>query len=415
MEFKSTRGILHKTLEDALVGGLASDGGLFVPSEFPVFSVSDFDGLENFPDMARRMLVPFFEGTSLEGHLESIVNSALNFEIPVRDLGEFQILDLTKGPTNAFKDIGARFLARCLSHIEGTKTILVATSGDTGSAVASAFHNVPNTEVVILFPRGKISEIQEKQLTCWDKNILSLRVDGDFDDCQRLVKEIFKSEHNFSSANSINVGRLLPQSTYYAYSSLTYFRKFAKAPDYIIPTGNMGNALACIWAKKMGLPIGRIFMATNANRPIPDYFASHRYDPRKSIKTLANAMDVGAPSNMERFLDLIDTLDLEEYGAISVTDNQIQESIRDVREEYGEIICPHTATAYYASTQLNWEHPIIVATADPSKFKEIVEKEIGESIKFPAQLAELLSKENRVIDISASKQEVLAKYKEWVH
>ncbi len=414
--FRSTREGERVSIEKAIIKGLAEDGGLYVPEEFPSFTVEDFEGLTEYTDIALRFLDPFFKGSSLGDHLPEIVNSAFNFEVPMVDLGAIELLDLTKGPTNAFKDIGARFLARCVSNIEGEKTILVATSGDTGSAVASAFHNVPNTRVLILFPKGKISETQEKQLTCWDNNIISFRVDGDFDDCQRIVKEIFMENEEFSSANSINIGRLLPQCTYYAVSSLQYFRRTGEKADYIIPTGNMGNAMACIWAKVSGLPIGRIVMATNANRPIPDFFTNLEFSPRDSIATLANAMDVGNPSNMERFLDLLkqQIIDLGELDSHPVTDTEIRRALRDFWVEFARPICPHTATAYHVWKLLGWSHPVLVATADPAKFKEIVEKEIGQSIPTPHQLAELLQKPNKVVDVKSDAESVLSKYREVV-
>ncbi len=412
--FKSTREGERFSIEDAILKGLADDGGLFVPEEFPSFTPEDFDGLTEYTDIALKFLEPFFKGSSLSDHLSEIVCNAFNFNIPLVDLGSVELLDLTMGPTNAFKDVGARFLARCLSNIRGEKTILVATSGDTGSAVASAFHNVANTRVLILFPKGKISEIQEKQLTCWDNNIVSFRVDGDFDDCQRIVKEIFMENEEFSSANSINIGRLLPQCTYYAVSSLQHFRKTGEKTDYIIPTGNMGNAMACIWAKVSGLPIGRIAMATNANRPIPEFFTTLEFTPRASIATLANAMDVGNPSNMERFLDLLkqQIIDLSELDSHSVLDSEIKKALRDFWEEYNRPICPHTATAYHVWKLLGWSKPVLVATADPAKFKEIVEQEIGQSIPVPHQLMELLQRPNTVVDIRADARAVLSRYRE---
>jgi threonine synthase len=304
--------------------------------------------------------------------------------------------------------VGARFLAACLTRLEGDPaaplTILVATSGDTGGAVAAAFDSRPGMRVVVLFPDGRVSDRQAHQLSCWSDNVLSLKVQGSFDDCQRMVKATMADEerfagHRFSSANSINIGRLLPQSTYYADASLRHYRATGRRPGFIIPTGNLGNAFACVMAREMGLPIGPVILATNANRTIADYFETLQWLPRASLQTLASAMDVGDPSNMERLRKLLGEADVlrDQIGVLSVTDEQIEAAIRDDYAELGIVNCPHTATATHTWRQLDEalrnEHDwMVVATAHPAKFETIVEPIIGESVALPAGLAELLAR-----------------------
>jgi threonine synthase len=318
----------------------------------------------------------------------------------------------------AFKDVGAGFLAACLSRLEGDVenplTILVATSGDTGGAVAAAFDKRPGMRVVVLFPEGRVSKRQEHQLCCWSDNVLSLRVQGAFDDCQAMVKAAMadpdlSTTHRFSSANSINIGRLLTQSTYYADASLRHFRRTGNQAAFIIPTGNLGNAFACIMAREMGLPIGPVILATNANRTIADYFETLEWLPRASLQTLASAMDVGDPSNMERLRHLVGEADVlrEQLGVLSVDDTQIAASIKRDFAEFGFATCPHTATATHTWRQLDRElqdnHDwILVATAHPAKFETIVEPLIGETVPVPPELSELLSRPARARTIEPS-------------
>jgi threonine synthase len=325
------------------------------------------------------------------------------------------MLELYHGPTAAFKDVGARFLAACLTRLDGDVdsplTILVATSGDTGGAVAAAFDRRPGMRVAVLFPDGRVSELQEHQLCCWSDNVVSLKVKGAFDDCQAMVKAAMADPelsaiHRLSSANSINIGRLLPQSTYYADVSLRHYRDTGNKPGFIIPTGNLGNASACIMAREMGLPIGPIILATNANRTIADYFESLEWLPRASLKTLASAMDVGDPSNMERLRSLVGEADLlrERLGVVSVSDEQIEAAIRQDFAEFGFATCPHTATATHIWRQLepsqrqqnDW---VIVATAHPAKFASVVEPLTGTKIPLPPELQEILSRPAKSISI----------------
>ena len=419
MKYFSTRGAGPVTLDDALRLGIASDGGLFLPEQLPSFDVASFSAAETIPEVAQVLLQPFFEGSSLSGDLDRILAETFSFPIPATRLPvtghDVSLLELYHGPTVAFKDVGAGFLAACLSRLEGNVenplTILVATSGDTGGAVAAAFDRRPGMRVVVLFPDGRVSERQAHQLSCWSENVLSLKVQGAFDDCQALVKgamadPALSAVHRFSSANSINIGRLLPQSTYYADASIRHYRRTGRRPGFIIPTGNLGNAFACIMAREMGLPIGPVILATNANRTIADYFDTLEWLPRASLQTLASAMDVGDPSNMERLRHLVGEADVlrEQLGVLSVSDAQIEASIRQDFTDFGFATCPHTATATHTYRQLDNkladEHDwILVATAHPAKFETIVEPLIGESVPVPAELAALLARPAHAVSI----------------
>ncbi len=419
MRFISTRGGDSVSLDAALVNGIADDGGLYVPVQLPVFEPSDFQSAASIPEVARILLRPFFSDSSLKGDLEQILAETFSFAIPTVPLrsekGNVAMLELFHGPTAAFKDVGAGFLAACLTRLEGDEsdplTILVATSGDTGGAVAAAFNERPGMRVVVLFPKGRVSARQEHQLTCWGENVLSLSVDGAFDDCQALVKAALADDalcarYRFSSANSINIGRLLPQSTYYADASLQHYRKTGAKPGFVIPTGNLGNALACIMAREMGLPIGPIVLATNANRTIPEYFDTLEWVPRASVQTLASAMDVGDPSNMERLRSLIGDAEVlrDQLGVLSVDDEQIAAEIRRAYKEFGIAMCPHTATATHTWRNLDEEMRlgtdwILVATAHPAKFETIVEPLIGDTVPLPQELSAILSRPSRSTSI----------------
>lgn len=412
MNYVSTRGAGPASLDEALRKGIASDGGLFLPDKLPSFDISDFDTGESIPEVAAILLRPFFAGSELLGDIDQILAETFKFPILTKALPvaghDLSMLQLYHGPTAAFKDVGAGFLAACLSRLEGDTgsplTILVATSGDTGAAVAAAFDQRPGMRVAVLFPDGRVSERQEQQLCCWSDNVLSMKVRGSFDDCQSLVKAAMADQdltmiHRFSSANSINIGRLLPQSTYYAHSSLRHYRRTGNKPGFIIPTGNLGNALACIMTREMGLPVGPIVLATNANKTIAEYFETLKWLPRDSVQTLASAMDVGDPSNMERLRKLIGEADTLRGRLVvaSVSDKEIETAIRQDFEAFGVATCPHTATATHTWRQLDADvaraHDwIIVATAHPAKFEMIVEPLIGQSVPVPAELAAILSR-----------------------
>jgi threonine synthase len=420
MQFVSTRGAENVNLDTALVKGIAEDGGLYVPSELPQFDIGDFDAASSLVDVAAILLAPFFKGSSLSEELPDILAETFRFPIPATKVsgsaGDANVLELYHGPTAAFKDVGAGFLAACLNRLEGDEasplTILVATSGDTGGAVAAAFDQRPGMRVVVLFPNGRVSDRQAQQLTCWSDNVLSIAVDGSFDDCQALAKAALADEslattYRFSSANSINIGRLLPQATYYADASLRHYRETGNKPGFVIPTGNLGNAHACVLAREMGLPIGPIVMAVNANRTIPDYLESLQWSPRSSVQTLASAMDVGDPSNMERLRGLLGDAEQlrEQITVASVSDEEIRESIQLDYAEFGFATCPHTATASKVwrdmdpdfRSQSDW---ILVATAHPAKFETVVEPLIGDTVELPPELHEILSKPSRSVTIS---------------
>jgi threonine synthase len=367
------------------------------------------------------LLAPFVAHDALAGQLPAILREAFDFPAPLTALdarGGLSILELFHGPTAAFKDFGARFLAACLARLRardgGRRTILVATSGDTGGAVAAAFHGRPGVAVAVLFPKGLVSPTQERQLTCWGGNVRGLAVRGTFDDCQRLVKAAFLDEQlgsggALSSANSINLGRLLPQSVNYATASLALWRRYGEPASFIVPSGNLGNAVACLWARRVGLPIGDVILAHNANRAVPQYLASGEWQPRPSVATLASAMDVGDPSNMERLRALYPTLQ-ELRGAVSacsVSDDEIRARIRAGYREYAQIWCPHTATAAEAWERLpralregrRW---VLVSTAHPAKFRETVAPLIGRDVPVPPALERLFARPPEYVEIDAT-------------
>ncbi|NBD95865.1 MAG: threonine synthase, partial [Gammaproteobacteria bacterium] len=315
MKFISTAGRSRASLREALTSGLAPDGGLFVPERLPRLGTTALAGCETLPEAAHQTLAPYFSGSELADELPVICKESLDLPLPISaiptrhpDECPAWLLELFHGPTAAFKDFAARFLAACLSRLrrddEPVRTVLVATSGDTGAAVAAAFHRRPGFRVVVLYPDGRVSARQAHQLGAFGDNVHTYRLQGNFDDCQRLVKRALNDTEllervPMTSANSISIGRLLPQISYYAHAAHRLFSETRGPVDVIVPTGNLGNALACILAREMGLPIGHVTLATNANRTLPDFFGGEEFDPRESVATLANAMDVGEPSNFE--------------------------------------------------------------------------------------------------------------------
>ncbi len=406
MRFVSTRGqAAPATLSEAIAAGLAPDGGLYVPESVPTLAPADFEGKTTLADIAATLLRPFFEGDALAAELDAICAQAFDFPAPMRWLDDGTgLLELFHGPTAAFKDFGARFLAACLSRLraDGDRplTIIVATSGDTGAAVGGAFHGLAGVHVVILYPDGRVSPRQAHQLGAFGDNVRALRVAGSFDDCQALVKRALNDAElqarvPLSSANSISLGRLLPQMGYYAHAALAHWRESGEVLNFAIPTGNLGNALACILARRIGLPIGEVLLATNANDVLPGFFDGGPYEPRASVATLANAMDVGAPSNFERLRWLVpdDGALREGFRAIAVGDAAIRDTIGEVWTRHGVALCPHTATAIHALDSLApdgiWA---VVATAHPAKFESIVEPIIGEPVAPPPALAALLAR-----------------------
>ena len=410
MNYLSTRNDAPPTgLAEALRAGLAPDGGLYVPESLPVLDIDALADCADLPSTATRALTPFFAGSELEGELESICREALDLPLPVSeiDAGKTWMLELFHGPTAAFKDFAARFLAACLAHLrtdaDPIQTVIVATSGDTGAAVAAAFHRRPGFRVVILYPDARVSARQAHQLGAFSDNITTFRVQGNFDDCQRLAKQALNDRELIeglavTSANSISIGRLLPQISYYVHAVSNLNRQRGKPIDIVVPTGNLGNALAAIVARDMGLPIGQVTLATNANRTLPDYFSGQEYAGRPGLQTLANAMDVGDPSNFERLAWFFRHRDLRTAGisADSVDDETIRRTIQRVHEQSGRIVCPHTACALEVLDRQrragNDRPTLVAATAHPAKFETVVEPLIGETIPLPPALAELLDR-----------------------
>ncbi|MGO4261969.1 threonine synthase [Lysobacter sp. TAB13] len=408
MNFLSTRGRTPPTaIDQALSAGLAPDGGLYVPERFPALSQPlAADGLDA---TAHAILAPYFERSALRESLREICARAFSFDAPLRPLSQPDdwLLELFHGPTAAFKDYAARFLAEALAGLRDDSaaptTILVATSGDTGAAVAAAFHRRPGFQVVILYPDGRVSPRQAHGLGCWGDNVQALRVDGDFDACQRLAKQALsddalRAQRPLSSANSISLGRLLPQAAYYAYAAGRHYAQRGEPLNFIVPTGNLGNACAAFVAKRMGLPIGEIRLATNANDTLPRYFAGADYLVQPTQATLANAMDVGAPSNFERlrYWHRDDAELRRATQAQSIADAVIVDTIRNAPQRHGVVPCPHTATGLHLLETLRAqgdERPwAVVATAHPAKFESIVEPLVGHAVEPPPALAASLAR-----------------------
>ncbi|HIE70506.1 MAG TPA: threonine synthase [Planctomycetes bacterium] len=400
MNVISTRGAEAVPLSAAITTGQAPDGGLYMPQSI---AMQDGPWGSSLPERTTNALQPFFAGDTLAPHLAAIVAESLSFEAPTRWLNDdTALLELFWGPTAAFKDFGARFLASCLTRLfepAANHTVLVATSGDTGAAVAAAFHRKPGIRVAVLYPDGRVSPRQAHQLGAFGDNVATYRVAGTFDDCQRLVKAAFSDEaltkqHGLVSANSISLGRLLPQMSYYVNASLTAEAQGRQA-NFVIPTGNLGNAFACLLTRESGLPIGKVVLASNENRVLPDFLASGKYEPRASIATLANAMDVGAPSNLERLRHHFSN-PADIVRADWVSDEDIRATIQSTFTHTGEIVCPHTACGLAVRERLrsageggDW---IVAATAHAAKFAEVVEPLVGQPVAVPPALQELLDR-----------------------
>lgn len=410
MQVVSSRGAGPVPLAQAIAKGQAPDGGLFMP---PEPARQDGPWGDTLPERAATALAPFFAGDQLLDELPAIVNDSFTFDAPTRWIADdTALLELFWGPTAAFKDFGARFLASCLMRLQQAdqeQTVLVATSGDTGAAVAAAFHRRPGFRVAVLYPDGRVSPRQAHQLGAFGDNVTAYRVAGSFDDCQAMVKAAFADEqlnerHGLVSANSISLGRLLPQMSYYVHASLEAAATGHEA-NFVVPTGNLGNALACLLAREAGLPIGDVVLATNANRVLPDFLATGQYEPTASLATLANAMDVGAPSNLER-LRLRFRSPADVVCADWVDDNTIRTTIRSTFEGTGEIVCPHTACGLTVRERLreagdgrSW---IVAATAHAAKFAEVVEPLVGRETVVPPPLAELLARPSEALPLEPS-------------
>jgi threonine synthase len=412
MRYRSTaRKAPLTSLRGAVLRGLAPDGGLYMPVEIARHSPEELEEFRRLPftEVCFRVVRPFATPDVPEEILWQVVAEAINFPVKLVSLSPaLHVLELFHGPTLAFKDFGARFTARLMGYfVRGesrTLTVLVATSGDTGSAVAHGFLGVSGIRVVILYPSKRISEPQEKQFATLGDNITSLEVSGTFDDCQRLVKQAFADEALnqrafLTSANSINVGRLLPQMFYHvaAYRQLPV----ASVPlIVVVPSGNFGNLTAGLFAKRMGLPVARFIAATNANDVVPEYLRSGEYHPRAAQATYSNAMDVGNPNNFPRLLDLcrgrLEVVRKEIWGHGATNEETLQQ-MKDVWERYRYITDPHTAVGLLAWEAYRKAHPdpaqgLVLATAHPAKFAEIVQKGIGIAPPLPSRLAEYLNR-----------------------
>lgn len=402
------------SLQEAVVKGLAPDKGLYMPETIRQLPAEFYGKMADLGlvDISKTVAEAFFGGDIPKERLDEIVTDTLSFNIPLKKIEEgIYVLELFHGPTFAFKDVGARFMARMLSHFvkeerqEDVK-VLVATSGDTGSAVANGFLGVGGIQVFVLYPSGKVSDIQEAQFTTLGQNIVALEIDGTFDDCQALVKTAFmdsslNTQLNLTSANSINIARFLPQSFYYFHAFAQLARQaVAGEVVFSVPSGNLGNLTAGLFAKRMGLPVKRFIAANNRNDVFREYLQTGKYSPRASVQTVANAMDVGAPSNFDRILDLYDHSHesiTKDIAAYRYSDEEIKQTIREVNQKTGYKPDPHGACAYMALKEglKPGETGIFLATAHPAKFKETVEECIGSALQIPEGLAAFMQLEKK--------------------
>ena len=420
MKYYSTnKKVSGVSLQDAVVKGLAEDKGLFMPDSIKALPQSFFDSIEtmSFQEIAYTVADAFF-GEDVEAEaLKKIVYETLNFDVPLVHVADnIYSLELYHGPTLAFKDVGGRFMSRLLGYFiqkqgENNVKVLVATSGDTGSAVANGFLGVEGIHVYVLYPKGLVSPIQECQFTTLGQNITALEVDGTFDDCQALVKSAFMDDElnaklKLTSANSINVARFLPQSFYYFYA-YAQLKKLGKATDVVmcVPSGNFGNITAGLFAKKMGLPVKRFIAANNRNDIFLQYLKTGVYTPRPSVSTIANAMDVGDPSNFARVLDLYSGSHAAistEISGVSYNDKQIADSLKNCYQETGYLLDPHGAVGYRAlrdGLAVN-EIGVFLETAHPAKFLETVEGIIGKKVEIPLKLQEFMKGEKKSLPLS---------------
>jgi threonine synthase len=438
MKWISTRGASPAvSFIDALFAGTAPDGGLYMPERLEALPHDQFTAIRHaaiggagIAEIGAQVGAHLLRDEIGAPELRTLVAAALDFPVPLVQVTErIAVLELFHGPTFAFKDIGARVQARLLHHFtDGTPlTILVATSGDTGSAVAQAFHRVPDTCVVVLYPHGKVSDVQEAQMASLGDNITAVAVDGTFDDCQRLVKQAFADDalraHVWlTPANSINLGRLLPQVFYYfllaglgppeagPYDEGDVGAAFRRpGPIVSVPSGNFGNLTAGLIAKRIGLPVARFVAATNVNDAVPEYLRSGRYEPRPSVRTVANAMDVGAPSNFERMQWMYDG-DVDglrrDVAGFAYTDARVIAEIRSVYARYGYILDPHSAIAWLALQDALADDAaatgVFLATAHPAKFREVVEPAIGAPVPLPPALADAVARPRHAVAMPAT-------------
>ena len=420
MRYKSTnKKAPSVTFREAILNGLAPDGGLYMPSALPRLPSNTLKNLNrlSFQDIANIIARCFIGKEMSRRVLRSIIDDTLNFKVPLVRLSEDTfVLELFNGPTLSFKDFGARFMARAMSYFvrgDGQElTVLVATSGDTGSAVAHGFLRVPGIRVVILYPKGRVSPLQEKQLTTMGHNITAVEIAGTFDDCQRLTKTAFSDVGlsrtvRLTSANSINIGRLIPQIFYYAWGCAQY-PTTGMPLVYSVPSGNFGNLTAGLIGKHIGLPIAKFIAATNANRVVPEYLEHGRFIPRASKKTISNAMDVGNPSNFVRMLELYhhsaNRMCRDMYG-VSFTDTETRSAMRAVYRKYKYVLDPHGAIAYlglerYRRISKKRFLGIALETAHPAKFKNVIEKTLHTKVALPHRLAVYAKRKEKVLRCS---------------
>ena len=428
MTFFSTRGgIAETSFRDAVFEGLAPDGGLYHPTSFSDLSQT-FRNLSMdipFAELSAEIIHRLFAEDFSRQTVDKIIRRAFTFS-PVMHSVDDQItfLELFHGPSYAFKDFGASFLASCmeefLTQSGQSAVILVATSGDTGSAVARAFHKKRNIDVVILYPSGRVSPLQEKQLTTLSDNVSALEVKGSFDDCQKMAKEAFldrdlKERLSLTSANSINLGRLIPQSLYYAFAYTRLGDVADEGLSFCVPSGNFGNLTAGVYAWKWGLPVKGFVAATNINDVVPEYLSSGLFEPRPSVRTLSNAMDVGNPSNFERLLALFNGNRQSMAQTIKgevVEDKDTLEAISEVWKNHGFFIDPHTAVGYLAARRRPQRRHVVLATAHPAKFQNIVERATGRKPELPEELKALLTmpKRSSIVEVDGLRNWLLGRF-----
>ncbi len=406
----------------ALGKGLAPDGGLYMPDFIPQLDKKTLEGFrgKTVAEIGKTILEPWFGAFLSKEDFDGLIEDAFNFDAPLKEIesGVF-IQELFHGPTFAFKDFAARIMGRLMAKLvrkEGeTLHVLTATSGDTGAAVADGFHNVPGIHVWVLYPSGKVSDIQEKQFTTLGGNVTAIEVDGTFDDCQRLVKQAFVDEElnakmTLTSANSINIGRLLPQMVYYVYAwaNLTHS---GKDPVFVVPSGNFGNLTAGLIASKMGLPVRRFIAANNSNKTFHDYLEEGDYKPRPSVRTLSNAMDVGDPSNFFRIFELYgrDIHSIKKsIGSYWFDDDETTRAIEEIYDATGYVMDPHTAVGYlgYKSwideNPVDSEYPVVIlATAHPAKFADVMPKAVAKAIELPDRFKAIMQKQKVATELKS--------------
>ncbi len=427
MTFYSTKNPkLFVDFRRAVLEGLPPDNGLYMPAAIPAMPPSFWQNLTEleFPELSFRMAGALLQQALPEKELEAIVYRAIDFPAPLVSLSEeLAVLELFHGPSMAFKDFGARFMAEVMSYFNRGEArelrVLVATSGDTGGAVAAGFHGVPGIRVVILYPSGKVSPLQEKQLTTWGGNIQALEVGGTFDDCQQMVKQAFldaelRNRMRLTSANSINIARLIPQSFYYAEG----YKQALPADSplaFVVPSGNFGNLTAGLFARRLGMPVEAFVAATNRNDIVPAYLRSGRYEPRPSVRTLSNAMDVGNPSNFARLMDLHGStwnLLRKTISGFSFSDEQTLRAMQEAMDRFGYLLDPHAAIGYLAAEAFRATHAgyrtLVLGTAHPAKFNQVVERAIHRPVPLPPALERALHKPKEAQAIRARFSELKA-------